>query len=846
MIDFKRMIPSGTTTKKTNPIEIYDSLDRKSIVGPLRPVQETILNEWFTYHRNDRDLIIKLHTGTGKTLIGLLLLQSMINSKEGPCLYVCPNNYLVQQVCEEAEKFGIPYCYINEKNEIPDDFLSGAKILVVTAQKLFNGKSKFGIGNSCISVGTIVLDDSHACIDVVRDSETIVIKKRDDESFFKKIFELFKDDLVLQGEGSCLDIEDGDYDTYLPVPYWSWIDKKSEFLRLLSEKSSDDSVKFVWPIIKDRIKDFRCFISGSEIEISPYNANADIYGTFSKAKHRVLMSATTQEDAFFIKGLSFSENAVKNPLIYIDQKWAGEKMIIIPSLIDENCDRDLVVTEFSKMELKNFGMVAIVPSSRFVNQYQSLSAICPKTQDIFEKIDSLKKRAFSKIVVFNNRYDGIDLPDEACRILILDSMPYSGRLSDRYEEKCCPNSEIINKKLAQKIEQGLGRGVRGEKDFCVVLIIGSDLVRFVRSSMTKKYFSLQTQKQIDVGLAIVQMAQDDVAKDKKSMEPIYSLIKQMLKRDEGWKGYYLNEMDSIEEAVPDTILYERLKGEAEIEKMYSMEEYEKASSKMQEFIDKFSMDDYEKGWYLQQQARYLYQNHKEESVKKQAAAFKKNSQLLKPRTGVEYTRASCIHDERMKRIKQFIEKYENFNELNMAVNEILDNLSFGVNADKFESALKSVGEMLGFVSQRPDSEIGKGPDNLWCGGPKDFCFFECKSEVEETRNEINKHEAGQMNSHCGWFQDQYNDIEPIGRFLIIATKELSYYANFTHDVRIIRRGKLRKLCEQVKGFIWELKDLKLDEIAEETLQKLIDTYNLNMQNLVSDYSENYYHKKTKN
>ena len=119
MIDFKKKLNSAKIERKTEPCELYSTLDRKSVAGPLRPAQEcidgisfasdSILSEWYTNHRDDRDLVIKLHTGEGKTLIGLLLLQSMINSKNGPCLYICPNVYLTAQVCAEAEKFGIPY-----------------------------------------------------------------------------------------------------------------------------------------------------------------------------------------------------------------------------------------------------------------------------------------------------------------------------------------------------------------------------------------------------------------------------------------------------------------------------------------------------------------------------------------------------------------------------------------------------------------------------------------------------------------------------------------------------------------------------------------------------------------
>ena len=91
MIDFSKKISLGKMEKKTEPLELYNTLDRKSAAGPLRSVQTEILDEWYKNRRMERDIIIKLNTGDGKTLIGLLILQSKINSKEGPCLYVCPN-----------------------------------------------------------------------------------------------------------------------------------------------------------------------------------------------------------------------------------------------------------------------------------------------------------------------------------------------------------------------------------------------------------------------------------------------------------------------------------------------------------------------------------------------------------------------------------------------------------------------------------------------------------------------------------------------------------------------------------------------------------------------------------
>jgi len=842
MVDFKKKIALKSKSKITNPIELYNTLDRKSIAGPLRPVQEYALNEWYNNRKDERDLIVKLHTGEGKTLIGLLMLQSALNLGEGPCIYVCPNIYLVGQVCGEAQKFGIPFCIIDKNNTIPNEFLLGEKILITHAHKLFNGKSIFGIGNNFTKTGTIILDDSHACIDVLKDAFTITITKDKNESIYSRILSLFSDDLIEQGEGSYFDIKAGEYETFMMVPYWAWNSKRIELLSILSEYSSVNEIQFVWPLMKDKIIEYSCFVSGSKVEIAPYNINVEQFGTFSRAKRRILMSATTQEDIFFVKGLDFSRDAVSSPIVYPQLRWSGEKMMLMPSSIDENCDRDLVATKFASMKPKKIGIVAIVSNTKRANYYNKLGAKFPKNnQELFSVIDDLRKGNFGNTVVINNRYDGIDLPDESCRILIMDSMPFLNNYSDRYEEKCCPNSEIINKKIAQKIEQGIGRAVRGEKDYCAILVIGSDIEKFMRGVLTRKYFSAQTQKQIEIGFEVAKMAKEEIREDDPSMKQIFSLIDQILKRDEGWKEYYNTEMDGIIQENIENRIYDRYVEENKLEKLFSQGEYELAVERTQNFIDKFIHNDLEKGWYLEQMARYAYMYSEEKSERLQKTAFKKNSQLLKPKEGVMYSKISFLNENRMLRFRKNISKYDSFEEFNLHINEVIENLSFGVDAEKFESSLKKLGEFLGYVSQRPDKEIRKGPDNLWCVSNKKYVFFECKSEVDDNRNAIKKSEAGQFNNHCGWFKDEYGDLVDVLRIMIIPTRKLAHDADFSEKVFVMRRKGLKKLKDNLKICVKEIKKYELDSLSDERIQGYLDMYKLNIESFTENYIEDIYH-----
>ena len=840
MVDFGKRLKKQIINKATDPIEIYDHLDRKSETGPLRPAQAGVLKKWYESEKNKRDLIIKLHTGAGKTLIGLLMLQSKINSNDGPCLYVCPNIYLVEQVCEEAEKFGINYCRIEKDNELPDSFVLGKSILITYVQKVFNGKSIFGLNAKSTNVGCVVLDDSHACIDSINNSFTINIGKED--KLYMDLLNLFEEDLVNQGEGTFLDIKNSDYESLLPIPYWAWDNKKSEVLKLLSENKDKDNIMYVWPLLKDCISRCKAYISGSKIEISPYIIPIQKFGTFNNAKNRILMSATTQNDSFFIKGLNIDVDAIKNPLIDNSKKWSGEKMILIPSLIDDECDREKIIYTFAKKHTQKLGIVSLVPSFAKAKLYEKYGAITANSNNIYDSIKKLKVKGHREdTLVIANRYDGIDLPDNSCRILILDSLPYFDCLSDTYEELCRGKSEIINVKIAQKIEQGLGRSVRGDKDFCVILIIGSDLVKFIKSSKTNKYFSIQTQKQIDIGLEIADMAKEDLKTEDTSIKVISNLIKQSISRDESWKSYYLENMNDIEEEKKSDNMLDILQLEKEAEQLCCEENYEKACEYTQKIID-IVKDDMEQAWYLQEMARYKYYVSKIESNRIQKVAYKKNMELLNPRDGIAYNKIEYINESRINRIKKWNNQFENYDEFILQINSILDDFSFGKEAHKFEEALKSIGDLLGFISQRPDKIIKKGPDNLWCIKNNQYIMFECKSQVKDDRNEISKDEAGQMNSHCGWFENEYGDSN-VKRIMIIPTKNLSYYADFTHEVFIMRKGKLREFKKNIKEYAKEFKPFYINEVSDEKIQEIINFHHLDIESILDNYCESYYKNK---
>ena len=76
------------------------------------------------------------------------------------------------------------------------------------------------------------------------------------------------------------------------------------------------------------------------------------------------------------------------------------------------------------------------------------------------------------------------------------------------------------------IEWNLGRSVRSEKDYSVIMLIGEDLVRFVKTSRNQQLFSSQTRTQIKLGENVTEMVKDDFDPTKPMMS-FLQVIKQL-------------------------------------------------------------------------------------------------------------------------------------------------------------------------------------------------------------------------------------------------------------------------------------------------------------------------------
>lgn len=837
MVDFKKHLAGKKVQKPVDPIALYDTLDRAHDKGPLRPAQIAVLKEWFAHRQTDRDVIVKLHTGQGKTLIGLLMLQSRLNASNGPALYLCPDNFLIDQTCEQAKQFGIPTC--KAEPDLPDAFLNSETILVTSVQKLFNGVTRFGLHNKSISVGCLLMDDAHACSDRIREASRIKIPS--DEPAYASLKTLFADDSEQQGLGTYADICNGKRDAFLPIPYWAWIRHEAEVATILSSNANRDSVKYTWPLLKDMLGLCQGVISGAAIEIEPYIPPLVAFGTYWEAPSRIFMSATVTDDAFLVKGLQLAPETILNPLTYAKERWSGEKMVLLPSLIHDELNREQIVGTVAPPNPKRrYGVVALAPGFNWTKDWEKYGAIVATRQTVAAVIEVLRQGNYERAVILANRYDGIDLPDDTCRVLIFDGKPFSESLVDLYQEICRPSSEATLMRTIRTVEQGMGRSVRGEKDYSVIIVVGADITRLVRDKVSRRFLSPQMQTQIEIGLQIAEMARQEIDDGEKPVAALNGLIRQCLGRADDWKAFYMEQMEKVKPAGANEHLLHTYAAELDAEQAYASGDYATASKKLQALLDAGKISREDKAWYLQEMARYLYKSNRPESHRLQIAAHNANRLLLKPATGVTVAQLTLVSQGRMERIAKWVQRFEDYAQLDIALSDILGRLVFGTKADKFEQALNEISLALGFVGERPDKEWKEGSDNLWALDDRQYVLWECKSEVEITRVEINKKEAEQMNRHGAWFDKHYPGMD-VKRIIVHPACVVPSAAAFTHEVEVMGETELKRLVKRIREFFKSFEGLNFQDLSTGHVQKLVDTHGLSIPKLLSGYT-----KKVKN
>jgi hypothetical protein len=201
MIDFNSLSRPERKSRPLDPLEIFAKTPNlKDAPNSLWIGQAEALQRWHA-DRAQNDNAIILNTGAEKSLVGILIAQSLVNEEIGPIVYACSTIDLVEQTVRECARLGIPHTTRVRTKFSNDLFETGRAFCITTYQALFSSITTFR--NEKEPAG-VIFDDAHVAERLVRDAFTLSIPKADYPKLYSRLLDIIRPEFDRLNKGPHL------------------------------------------------------------------------------------------------------------------------------------------------------------------------------------------------------------------------------------------------------------------------------------------------------------------------------------------------------------------------------------------------------------------------------------------------------------------------------------------------------------------------------------------------------------------------------------------------------------------------------------------------------------------
>ena len=561
------------------------------------------------------------------------------------------------------------------------------------------------------------------------------------------------------------------------------------------QNSDNSSIYFGLPLIERGLETCDCIITASKIEISPKGIDLDKISSLEKASRRIYMSATLADDSVFVSALGLDTEDMKNIITPENANDMGDRLIIFPKYVNSDIS-EIEIKEKVEETAEKYNVVVLVPSfsrAKFWDEQGEQTA----TKDNIERVvKALKSGKHVGKIILVNRYDGIDLPGDACRMLVIDGLPPLNSIKDRYIQSVAPQSTSLLREQVQRIEQGMGRGVRSNDDECCIVLIGDELTDVLTRNNGIDYFSAATRCQYDLSKQLWDLLVSETG-SKPTIDQIFELANYSLEKNAEWVKTCKENLAAVkystEAKVDEKIVAQR----KAFEKAINMQWIDAANAI--KIVKDKENDKRTKGYLCQIQAEYTNKINPALSQEILKVGKDLSAAILSPLAGIQYQKTINTIPQAQAISTYLLARKFGSNELLIYIDGVLSNLCMGNEYDKFEEALNQIGSVLGFVCSRPDTETGGyGPDNLWAIDSNKYLVIECKTEaITQT---IKKDYCNQLSGSVNWFKENYvypNDCIPI---IVHPSDVVDAVASPEKNMRVMTEKQLEYFRKNVRDF----------------------------------------------
>lgn len=491
------------------------------------------------------------------------------------------------------------------------------------------------------------------------------------------------------------------------------------------------------------------------------------HAPFAKAKQRILMSATLGNSGELERVTGIS-SIKKLPIVNEwDKKGVGRKFFIIPRLsLGKNSEAKVLLT-LHKMAGRS---VVLTPNDRVRNNVEEIvTNSLPETTIFTAKDIEDNKNAFleneNAMVVLANRFDGIDFPDDESRLLIVIALPRVTNIQEKFVVSRMGGTILYSERIRTRIVQAVGRCTRNTRDYSVVCILGSSIIKDLIEPNKLERYTPELRAEIEFGI--------ENSSEYKTIEEIKTQVKSFLENDEDWQEAEECIVEkrndfSIQENKDKNALEKLDKiSQLEVQFQYAIwkKDYKEAFKKVSDIINFLNMpilNGYRSYWnYIGGTLSYFLVE--EGNIEYKSIGLKMFQEVLKDNISVKWittleqklydTKEIKIEDdyvgEVLPQLERVLLEYPTKNKLEKQISLILKNLTdtSDKSGQKFEHGHMELGRLLGYVSKNINTN--GAPDPYWIIG--DICIVS-EDKIYKTEKEIPICDAREVSTHEKWMR----------------------------------------------------------------------------------------------
>lgn len=797
--------------RPTAPEDIFKSLTLRGSIENLWGPQVEAVRGWDSI-RSENDGVIEMTTGGGKTLAGLLIGQSLVNETNGKVLYVCATKQLIEQTAARAQECGIglaTYFGGNWKNREVFDACTGMCITNYAA--VFNGRSIFKNGD----IRGIIFDDAHVANSAIRGQFTIRIPHG--HAAFRPIVNCFRDYFARNNHQQFEEALKGFPLALLFVPQFQVKRQAKAVTKILLDNkvAEEKETLFAWSHLKDHIGFCTVLISGTSIEITPPVLPLFTLPYFGQDVRRVYLTATLPSQVEFLR--TFGVVSAKRVTPGGKSGEAQRLFLFMPGVDDDE-------QRAASTKLTDSHKACIICPSNAAAESWPPPAIRFDGAQGHAAIDSFAKSTGPQKLVLVARYDGIDLPGDACRVLVLDGLPVGSSLFDRFLDQGLKIERLRAAHTAARIVQAIGRIFRSNTDHGAVVLCGDDLQSWLRDPNNQRYMPKLLQQQVQFGLELRRMIDEGKATGA-------DLLVAVLKGRKDWDELYTNHVGAFDATgLPEDPAWftELVARERDAYAKLWIRNFPLAASAYAALADEADKHDRRLGaWYRHWQGCAADWNGEDiQSARAFLAAANERVELGRPQTnaGAIVTGESVTPGAQAKKIAKLLTTSRG--NIQARLTAIAADLVYGPETNKAEQALRELGDLLGLEASRPDKEKKTGPDVLWrCANQNSGAALECKSDKKPTSQYQKTNDIGQFDDHVRYLERSHPG-ERFHKAIVGRKMPVSSNANPPDDLAIIPLEQFVELVNRSKEMFEYVESVAHETDAAVCVEKALAAFGL--------------------